>query len=102
MQNLITVDSFSNIKRNLIVRFKHRFDSAQKNVFFIFEDNVRRLRTLEVYKGVFFDGLTKDKFFDIYTTVDSAIAIVRIKLGQFRDEILPSKAGRTDDNRDLK
>jgi hypothetical protein len=74
----------------------------QKNVFFVFEDNVRRLRTLEVYKGVFFDGLTKDKFFDTYNTVDSAIAIARIKLGQFREEILPSDAGRTDDNRELK
>jgi hypothetical protein len=74
----------------------------QKNVFFVFEDNVRRLRTLEVYKGVFFDGLTKDKFFDTYATVDSATAIARIKLGQFRDEILPSDAGRMYDNRDLK
>jgi hypothetical protein len=51
---------------------------------------------------VFFDGLTKDKFFDTYATVDSAIAIARIKLCQFRDEILPSDAGRMYDNRDLK
>ncbi|HJU35083.1 MAG TPA: DUF2299 family protein [Nitrososphaera sp.] len=75
----------------------------QKNVSFVFEDNVRRLRTIEVYKRVFFDGLTKDKFFDTYTIIDSAIAIARIKLGQFKDEILLSnKAGNTEDNSDFK
>jgi hypothetical protein len=76
----------------------------QKNVFFEFEDNVRKLRTLEVYKVVFFDGLTKDKFFDTYITVDNAVAIARIKLGQFQDEILPSNSGQTEeeDNSDLK
>jgi hypothetical protein len=75
----------------------------QKNVFFEFEYNVRKLRTLKVYKVVFFDGLTKDKFFDTYITVDNAVAIARIKLVQFQDEILPSNAGQTEeDNSDLK
>jgi hypothetical protein len=74
----------------------------QKNVFFAFKENVRKLQSLEVFKVVFFDGLTKDSFFDGIFTVTSAIAITRIKLGQFRDSILPSNAGRTDDNRDLK
>jgi hypothetical protein len=70
----------------------------QKNVFFVFEGGVRELKSLEVSKVVFFDGLTKDKFFDTYITVDTAVAIARIKLRQLRDEILPSKAWQTDDD----
>jgi hypothetical protein len=99
-------DSLGATDQGMLQQEKFYFDLQlallQKNVFFVFEDNVRRLRSLEVYKGMFFDGLTKDKFFDTYTTVDSAIAIARIKLGQFREESLPSDAGRTYDDRDLK
>ena len=99
-------DSLAATDQGILQQNRFYFDLQlalhQKNVFFEFEYNVRKLRTLEVYKVVFFDGLTKDKFFDTYTTVESAIAIARIKLGQLRDEILPSKAGRTDDNKDLK
>jgi hypothetical protein len=75
----------------------------QKNVFFISEGGVRELKPLEVFKGIFFDGLTKDRFFDVYYTVHSATMIAQIKLRQLRDEILPSQAGQThDDSSDLR
>jgi hypothetical protein len=75
----------------------------QKNVMFIMHGGVRELKSLEVFKGIYFDGLTKDRFAETYMTVNTAVQIARIKLRQLRDRILPSQAGQTgDDSGDLK
>jgi hypothetical protein len=44
----------------------------------------------------------RDRFFDTIFTVDHAIDLARVKLGQFRDSILPSQADETDGEYDLK
>jgi hypothetical protein len=57
------------------------------------KDNMRKVKSLEVRKAIFFDGLTKDRLFEVIDTVDHSINIAKIKLGQFRDSIMPFKAG---------
>jgi hypothetical protein len=64
----------------------------QMNVFFIIKKNMQELQSLEIYKVVFFDGLTKDALFDTINIVHNSIEIAIIKTGQLRDEVLPSKA----------
>ena len=75
----------------------------QMNVNSIIKKNMRELKSLEIYKVIFFDGLTKDTLFDTINTVHNSIEIARIKTGQLRDSVLYSKASRPDDdNNDLK
>jgi hypothetical protein len=75
----------------------------QMNVNFIIKKNIRELKSLEIYKVIFFDGLTKDTLFDTINTVHNSVEIARTKTAQLRDSVLPSKASRpADDNNDLK
>jgi hypothetical protein len=74
----------------------------QMNVYFIIKKNVRELQSIEIYKVVFFDGLTKDALLNTVNIVHNSIEIARIKTGQLRDSILSSKASRADDDNDLK
>jgi hypothetical protein len=76
----------------------------QMNVNFIIKKNMRELKSLEIYKVIFFDGLTKDTLFDTINTVHNSVEIARTKTGQLRDLVLPSKASRVEDdnNNDLK
>jgi hypothetical protein len=75
----------------------------QMNVNFIIKKNMRELKSIEIYKVIFFDGLTKDTLFDTINTVHNSIEIARIKTGQLRDSVLSSKTSRPDDdNNDLK
>jgi hypothetical protein len=74
----------------------------QMNVHFIIKKNMEELQSLEISKVIFFDGLTKDTFFNTIDTVRNSIEIARIKTGQLRDSVLSSNASRTGDNNDLK
>jgi hypothetical protein len=74
----------------------------QMNVHFIIKKNMQELQSLEISKVVFFDGLTKDTFFNTINTVRNSMEIARIKIGQLRDWVLSSNASRTGDNNDLK
>ncbi len=74
----------------------------QINVHFIIKKNMQELQSLEISKVVFFDGLTKDTFFNTINTVRNSIEIARIKTSQLRDSVLSSNACRADDNNDLK
>jgi hypothetical protein len=74
----------------------------QMNVIFALKKNIRQIQSVEVDYDVYFDGLTKDAFFSAIYTVLNAIEIAKTKLYQFRDLVMPSKAGRTDDSEDLK
>ena len=70
----------------------------QMNVYFIVKKNMQELKSLEIYKVVFFDGLTKDTLFNIINTVHNSIEIARIKTGQLRDSVLSSKSSQADHN----
>ncbi|MDQ4100580.1 MAG: DUF2299 family protein [Thermoproteota archaeon] len=74
----------------------------QMNVMYNLESGFRELKSVTVVKPIYFDGLTKDKFFDTVFTVHHAIEIARTKLGLFRNRILPSQAGFGDDDDILK
>ncbi len=63
---------------------------------------MRELQSLEISKVVFFDGLTKDTFFNAINTVRNSIEIARIKIDQLRDSVLSSNSSRAGDNNDLK
>ena len=60
----------------------------QMNVFFTIKKNIQELQSVEIYKVLFFDGLTKDALFDTINTVHNSIEIARIKTGLLRDEVL--------------
>ncbi len=72
------------------------------NVYFVIKKNMRELQSLEISKVVFFDGLTKDTFFNTINTVRNSIEIARIKINQLRDSVMSSNASRAGDNNDLK
>lgn len=74
----------------------------QMNVYFVMKKNMRELQSLEISKVVFFDGLTKDTFFNAINTVRNSIEIARIKIDQLRDSVLSSNSSRAGDNNDLK
>ncbi|HEU0144929.1 MAG TPA: DUF2299 family protein [Nitrososphaera sp.] len=74
----------------------------QMNVYFVIKKNMRELQSLEISKVVFFDGLTKDTFFNAINTVRNSIEIGRIKIDQLRDYVLSSNARRAGDHNDLK
>jgi hypothetical protein len=74
----------------------------QMNVTFNLENGFRELQSVTVAKPIYFDGLTKDKFFDTVFTVHRAIEIGRTKLGVFRNKHLPSQAGLGDNDDILK
>jgi hypothetical protein len=74
----------------------------QMNVYFMIKKNMRELQSLEIYKVVFFDGLTKDTLLNTVNIVHNSIEIARIKTGQLQDSILSSKVSRADDDNDLK
>jgi hypothetical protein len=75
----------------------------QMNVYFVINKNMRELKSLEISKVLFFDGLTKDTLFNTINTVHNSIEISRIKTGQLRDMVLSSNASRADDdNNDVK
>jgi hypothetical protein len=77
--------------------FDLKISLLQLGVIFSLEKGVRTLESVQVNKVIYFDGLTKDRFFDAVFTVTHAIEVARTKLGQFRDSILPSQAGQYDD-----
>ncbi len=74
----------------------------QMNVIFALKKIFDRYNLSRLIRMYHFDGLTKDAFFSAIYTVLNAIEIAKTKLHQFRDLVLPSKAGRTDDSEDLK
>jgi hypothetical protein len=76
----------------------------QMNVFFAIKKNIQELQSVEIYKALFFDGLTKDSLFDAINTVHNSIEIARIKTGLLRDGVLLSKSSQAeeDNNNDLK
>lgn len=74
----------------------------QMNVMYSLENSFRELKSVAVVKPIYFDGLTKDKFFDTVFTVHHAIEIARTKLGLFRNKNLHSQAGLGDNNDLLK
>ena len=82
--------------------FDLKLTLLQMNVFFIIKKNMRELQSLEIYKVLFFDGLTKDTLFDAINTVHNSIEIARTKTAQLRDTVLLSNESRADDNNDLK
>jgi hypothetical protein len=51
----------------------------QMDVHVIIKKNMQELQSLEISKVVFFDGLTKDTFFNTINTVRNSIEIARIK-----------------------
>lgn len=89
--------SLSTVEQNRFF-FDLKLGLLQMNVLYNLEKGVRQLESIEVFKPIYFDGLTKDKFFDTVFTVHNAIEIARIKLGQFRDRHLPSQAGLGDND----
>ena len=93
-------DSQNGILEQNTFYFDLKLALLQMNVYFIIKKNMRELQSLEISKVVFFDGLTKDTLFNTIKTVHDSIEIVRIKTGQLRDKVLPSKANRVEDNGD--
>ncbi len=93
-------DSQNGILEQNIFYFDLKLALIQMNVYFIIKKNIRELQSLEISKVVFFDGLTKDTLFNTIKTVHDSIEIARIKTGQLRDKVLPSKANRVEDNGD--
>jgi hypothetical protein len=73
-----------------------------KCVYFIIKKNMRELRSLEISKVLFFDGLTKDRLFNTINTVRNSIEIARIKAGQLRDSIVYTNTSRIDNDDELK
>jgi len=74
----------------------------QMNVYFIIKKNMRELQSLEIYKVLFFDGLTKDRLFNTINTVRNSIEIARIKTGQLRDSVVYANTSRVEDDNELK
>ena len=66
----------------------------QMKVHFIIKKNLRELQSVEVYKVIYFDGLTKNAVFDAVDTVHNSIEIARIKTSQLRDSIVSNEANR--------
>ena len=69
----------------------------QLNVYFLIKKNTRQLQSLEIFKVLFFDGLTKDTLFNTINKVHNSIEIVRIKTGLLRDSVLSSEANLADE-----
>jgi hypothetical protein len=63
----------------------------QLNVDFLIKKNVRELQSLEIFKVLFFDGLTKDAFFNTINKVHNSIEIARIKITLLRDSVFSSE-----------
>jgi hypothetical protein len=63
----------------------------QLNVYFLMKKNMRELQSLEIFKILFFDGLTKDTLFNTINKVHNSIEIARIKTGLLRDSVLSSE-----------
>lgn len=63
----------------------------QLNVDFLIKKNMRELQSLEIFKVLFFDGLTKDAFFNTINRVHNSIEIARIKTGLLRDSVFSSE-----------
>jgi hypothetical protein len=64
----------------------------QLNVYFLIKKNTRELQSLEIFKVLFFDGLTKDTLFNTINKVHNSNEIARIKTGLLRDSVLSSEA----------
>jgi len=62
---------------------------------------MRELQSVEVYKVIYFDGLTKNAFFDAIDTVHNSIEIARIKTSQLRDSVLSYEANCGKDDKIL-
>jgi hypothetical protein len=69
----------------------------QLNVYFLMKKNMRELQSLEIFKILFFDGLTKDTLFNTINKVHNSIEIARIKTGLLRDSVLSSEASLADE-----
>ena len=69
----------------------------QLNVYFLIKKNTRQLQSLEIFKVLFFDGLTKDTLFNTINKVHNSIEIVRIETGLLRDSVLSSEANLADE-----
>lgn len=82
--------------------FDLKLSLLQMNLMYLVNNGFRQLQSVLVYKPIYFDGLTKDRFFATIYTVHHAIEIARTKLGLFRNRILPSQAWLGDDDDILK
>ena len=69
----------------------------QLNVYFLIKKNTRQLQSLEIFKVLFFDGLTKDTLFNTINKVHNSIEIVRIETGLLRDSVFSSEANLADE-----
>ncbi len=69
------------------------------NVHFVISKNMRELQSLEVYKVIYFDGLTKNELFDTIDTVHNSIQIARIKTNQLKDSVLYSNGAHTEEKK---
>jgi hypothetical protein len=70
----------------------------QLNVDFLIKKNMRELQSLEIFKVLFFDGLTKDVFFNTINRVHNSIEIARIKTGLLRDAVFSSGGSLENEN----
>ena len=70
----------------------------QLNVDFLIKKNVRELQSLEIFKVLFFDGLTKDVFFNTINRVHNSIEIARVKTGLLRDAVFSSSGSLENEN----
>jgi hypothetical protein len=69
----------------------------QLNVYFLMKKNIRELQSLEIFKVLFFDGLTKDTLFNTINKVHNSIEIARIKTGLLRDSVLSAEENLADE-----
>ena len=100
--NASLADKISGILEQNRFLFDLELAILQMNVHLIIKKNMQELQSLEISKVVFFDGLTKDTFFNTINIARNPIEIARIKTGQLRDSVLSSNVSRTCDNNDLK
>jgi hypothetical protein len=63
----------------------------QLNVHFLIKKSTRELQSLEIFKFLFFDGLTKDTLFNTIDKVHNSNEIARIKTGLLLDSVLSSE-----------
>jgi hypothetical protein len=69
----------------------------QLNVYFLMKKNMRELQSLEIFKILFFVGLTKDTLFNTINKVHDSIEIARTTTGLLRDSVLSSEASLADE-----
>jgi hypothetical protein len=69
------------------------------NVHFVIRKNMRELQSLEIYKVIFFDGLTKNTFFDTIDRIRNSIELARIKANLLKDSVLSGEEAHTEEKK---